>query len=145
MRGASVTVQSDQRQRSRGGGSPRVCKGKFFAEGDEWRGRGRGERRRRREGAGEGAGIGGKPGGRGQGGPQRDGGRDGGGGWRGVTAQEGGGGRLEGCRVRALLLSESLPLFTPLDSLIQFKLKKKKTYLNNNPGRKKIFSSDLNK
>lgn len=53
MRGASVTVQSDQRQSVKGGGSPRVCKGKFFAEGDEWRGRGRGERRRRREGEGE--------------------------------------------------------------------------------------------
>lgn len=106
-------------------------------------GEGEGEKERRREGAG----IGGKPGGRGQGGQQRDGGRDGGGGWRGVTAQEGGRGegRLEGCRVRALLLSESLPLFTPLDSPIQFKLKKKKTYLNNNPGKKKIFSSDLNK
>lgn len=36
-----------------GGGSPRVCKGKFFAEGDEWRGRGRGERRRRRRREGE--------------------------------------------------------------------------------------------
>lgn len=67
-------------------GSPRVCKGKFFAEGDEWRGRGRGERRRRREGEGEkeqekeqelAVNLEGE--GRGQ---QRDGGRDGGGGWR---------------------------------------------------------------
>lgn len=87
------------------------------------------EKERRREGAG----IGGKPGGRGQGGYRGMAGGMGVGGWRGVTAQEGGEGRLEGCRVRALLLSESLPLFTPLDSLIQFKLKKKKNIFKQQP------------